>query len=64
MREEIRGFGIYAVSGVVVFAGFLNALFLFIDTNEALDNEKDIPESEASSSIKWVKYTVILFELK
>ena len=52
MREEIRGFGIYAVSGVVVFARFLNALFLFIDTNEELDNEKDIPESEASSSIK------------
>ena len=38
MREEIRSYGLYVVVGVIIFFGFLNALFLFIDTGEELDN--------------------------
>ena len=38
MKEEIRSYGLYIIIGVILMAGFLNALFLFVDTKEELEN--------------------------
>ena len=53
MRNEIRSFGLYVVVGVILFAGFLNALFLFVDTRDELDNV----EPEASRRINSTQHT-------
>eukprot|EP00092_Neocalanus_flemingeri_P011754 GFUD01012676.1.p1 GENE.GFUD01012676.1~~GFUD01012676.1.p1 ORF type:complete len:547 (-),score=79.15 GFUD01012676.1:142-1782(-) len=38
LMDEIKDFGLYIVTGVTMLAGLLNALFLFVDTREELDD--------------------------
>jgi len=52
MRDEIRDFGLYVVTGGIIFAGFLNLIFLFINLeSELYDQDTSQEESPANNEI-------------
>jgi len=44
MRDEIRDFGLYIVTGGIIFAGFLNLIFLLINLESELYGQDSVQE--------------------